>query len=107
MIDSYQIVPARPYLPAQLQASVPLAIQLAGDRAFQRYFDFFTATIRNANTRRAYWRAVRQFFDWCETHVSRASAKRTTGVSTVRINVRSSGRHKCHSMMPRWYQMMS
>ena len=47
---------------------MPLAIQLAGDRAFQRYFDFFTATIRNANTRRAYWRAVRQFFNWCEAN---------------------------------------
>ena len=58
----------RPTLPAQIQASVPLAIQLAGDRAFERYFDFFTATIRNANTRRAYWRAVHQFFDWCEVH---------------------------------------
>ena len=68
MIDSHQIVPARPYLPEHLQTSVPLAIQLDGDRAFQRYFDFSTATIRNANTRRAYWRAVRQFFDWRETH---------------------------------------
>jgi site-specific recombinase XerD len=26
----------------------------------------FTATIRNRNTRMAYARAVRQFFDWCD-----------------------------------------
>ena len=28
-------------------------------------------------------------------------------LSKSRINARSSGRHKCHSIMPRWYQMMS
>ena len=39
--------------------------------------------------------------------VSRAERKCTAWVSTVRINVRSSGRHKYHSVRPRWYQMMS
>ena len=27
-------------------------------------------------------------------------------MSLFRINVRSSSQHKCHSVMPRWYQMM-
>jgi len=31
-----------------------------------RYIEFFTANIRNPNTRRAYARACSQFFAWCE-----------------------------------------
>ena len=32
------------------------------------YIDFFTATIRNRNTRQAYARVCWQFFDWCKAH---------------------------------------
>ena len=39
--------------------------------------------------------------------LSRAGRKCTTGVSLFRINVRSSGQHKCRSVMPPWYQMMT
>jgi site-specific recombinase XerD len=45
---------------------VPALIADAGDRAAWRYIDFFTANIRNSNTRRAYARACSQFFAWCE-----------------------------------------
>jgi site-specific recombinase XerD len=34
----------------------------------ESYIDFFTATIRNRNTRAAYARACWQFFDWCAAH---------------------------------------
>ena len=34
----------------------------------RRFIEFFTATIRNRNTRMAYVRAVTQFFDWCDQH---------------------------------------
>ena len=37
-----------------------------GDDASWRYVEFFTANIRNPNTRRAYARACSQFFGWCE-----------------------------------------
>jgi len=37
-----------------------------GDRAAWRFIEFFTANIRNPNTRRAYARAVGDFFRWCE-----------------------------------------
>ena len=57
---------ARPNLPGELGRNIPVAIQLAGARAFERYVDFFVATIRNANTRAAYWRAVQRFFTWCD-----------------------------------------
>ncbi len=47
---------------------VPAIIAQAGDHAAKRFLEFFAATIRNRNTRRAYARAVCDFFDWCETH---------------------------------------
>jgi hypothetical protein len=34
----------------------------------ETYIDFFTATIRNRNTRAAYARACWQFFEWCAAH---------------------------------------
>src|SRR6201993_538224 len=45
---------------------VPALIADAGDPAAWRYVEFFTANIRNPNTRRAYARACTQFFAWCE-----------------------------------------
>jgi site-specific recombinase XerD len=45
---------------------VPAVIAYAGDAAGWRYVEFFTANIRNPNTRRAYARACGQFFAWCE-----------------------------------------
>jgi site-specific recombinase XerD len=38
----------------------------AGEQAGWRYVEFFTANIRNPNTRRAYARACSRFFDWCD-----------------------------------------
>ena len=46
------------------------------------------------------WAVVRSW-------LSRASAKRTTVVPLFRINVRLSVQRKCHSAMPRWYQMLT
>jgi integrase/recombinase XerD len=37
-----------------------------GERTDRRFIEFFTATIRNRNTRMAYAGAVKQFFDWSE-----------------------------------------
>ena len=45
---------------------VPALVTAAGDRAAYRFLEFFTAQIRNANTRRAYARAVRAFLIWLE-----------------------------------------
>ena len=36
--------------------------------AAKRTLEFFTAQIRNPNTRRAYARACNQFFTWCDAH---------------------------------------
>ena len=44
-----------------------MLIAAAGDRARNRYVEFFAAEIRNTNTRTAYLHAVEQFLDWMET----------------------------------------
>src|SRR5438876_5396409 len=46
---------------------VPTFIAAGGQRAGFAFIDFFTAQIRNRNTRAAYAVAVRAFFDWCES----------------------------------------
>ena len=45
---------------------VPALIADAGESAAWRYVEFFTANIRNPNTRRAYARACVTFFAWCD-----------------------------------------
>ncbi len=45
---------------------VPSIIADAGEHAARRFLEFFAATIRNKNTREAYYRAVCRFFDWCQ-----------------------------------------
>jgi site-specific recombinase XerD len=47
-------------------AGLPAFISAAGERASFRFIEFFTANIRNANTRVSYGRAVREFCEWCE-----------------------------------------
>jgi site-specific recombinase XerD len=48
--------------------TVPATIASAGERAGRRFIEFFTANIRNTNTRAAYARAVGDFFRWIEVH---------------------------------------
>jgi site-specific recombinase XerD len=47
---------------------IPAAIARLGDAAARRFLEFFAATIRNANTREAYYRNCSRFLAWCETH---------------------------------------
>lgn len=44
---------------------MPAIIAAGGRQASRRFLEFFAATIRNSNTREAYARAVRTFFQWC------------------------------------------
>jgi site-specific recombinase XerD len=46
--------------------NLPTLITGAGEHAAKRFLEFFTVTIRNSNTRRAYARACLEFLDWCE-----------------------------------------
>ena len=47
-------------------AGLPAIISAAGERASFRFIEFFTANIRNPNTRVSYGRAVREFCACCE-----------------------------------------
>ena len=47
-------------------AGLPPLVRRAGPRAGERLVEFFTAQIRNANTRAAYGTAVTRFFAWCD-----------------------------------------
>ena len=61
---------------------VPRLIADAGEQASLRYLDFFTANIRNPNTRAAYAVAARAFFAWLDAkNVAPLAAVRTHHVS--------------------------
>lgn len=56
--------------------SVPAVIREAGHDTIRRFVEFFTANIRNENTRMAYLRAVRRFCSWAERRgISLAAAE--------------------------------
>jgi integrase len=57
------ILAASPCSPA-----LPALIADAGSQAQRRFLEFFTANIRNPNTRRAYARAAGDFLAWCHEH---------------------------------------
>ena len=52
-------------LPASSSDHLPALFQ-AGPDSGRRFWEFFTVNIRNANTRRAYFKAVERFAAWCE-----------------------------------------
>src|SRR5438876_406137 len=68
-------------LDAALVGYLPTLIAEAGDRAQRRFIEYFTAEIRNPNTRRAYARSVRAFCDWCTDRDIRLEAIRPTIVA--------------------------
>ncbi len=55
-------------VPRSSSPALPAVIADAGEPAAMRFIEFFTANIRNPNTRQAYARAVMDFFGWCERH---------------------------------------
>jgi site-specific recombinase XerD len=44
----------------------PPALFLPNTKTAERFLEFFTANIRNKNTRRAYYKAAGRFSDWCQ-----------------------------------------
>jgi site-specific recombinase XerD len=45
---------------------IPPIVARAGAQASNRFYEFFTANIRNPNTRRAYFRTATEFLTWCQ-----------------------------------------
>jgi len=74
---------SRLVLSSSITAHVPVLVSHAGERAGVRYLEFFTANIRNPNTRRAYARAADEFLTWCaEVGVPNLAAVAPLHVST-------------------------
>jgi site-specific recombinase XerD len=71
---------------------VPALIADLGEPAAWRYVEFFTANIRNPNTRRAYARACSRFFAWCEDRGLTLATIRPHDVGTY-----IEERHESHS----------
>src|ERR1700680_3820928 len=59
-------IPAPPALVRLGIETLPATIGARNERTRLRFIQCFPADIRNRNTRRAYARAVKQFFDWTE-----------------------------------------
>jgi site-specific recombinase XerD len=53
-------------IPSKSASALPAVIANEGQRASKRFLEFFTANIRNPNTRLAYMRAISPFLVWCE-----------------------------------------
>src|ERR1700687_2833802 len=66
LLTGDEVVAAPPALIRVGIETLPAAIAAAGAHTSERFIEFFTANIRNRNTRMAYALAIRQFFDWCE-----------------------------------------
>lgn len=61
------IVPVEPRKLARLGlAALPPIVLRAGESAARAFVEFFTANIRNKNTRAAYARAAVRFLNWCD-----------------------------------------
>jgi integrase/recombinase XerD len=54
------------------ELALPSLIAAAGQHASRRFVEFFTANIRNPNTREAYGRAINAFLGWCDTEARTA-----------------------------------
>ena len=66
MSATTEIIPFKePRALAGLATTLP-ALFLPDEKAADRFFGFFTAHIRNLNTRRAYYKAACRFSEWCE-----------------------------------------
>jgi site-specific recombinase XerD len=61
------IIPAQQVCPAPTTTTLPTIIAAEGDKASERFFTFFTDTLRNKNTRAAYFRNACRFLTWCES----------------------------------------
>jgi site-specific recombinase XerD len=69
-----QLVPA-------ITDRAPALVVATGEHASYRFFEFFTANIRNPHTRRAYARAAVEFFDW----IHAKGVTRLTDIESVHV----------------------
>jgi site-specific recombinase XerD len=78
---------------AILADRAPALVAASGERASYRFFEFFTAQIRNPHTRRAYARAAHEFFAWLEAH----GVTTLTAIESVHVAAYVEQLHKARS----------
>ena len=66
-----------------LPEGLPALIENAGDKTAWHFIEFFTATIRNANTREAYARAMARFLSRCVGGSGVTAASMPQGAAAV------------------------
>ncbi len=66
LLESGELMAISHQSPAPIPPGIPTLFVEAGEQVWQRVVEFFTAQIRNHNTRLAYSQAVNQFARWCE-----------------------------------------
>ena len=70
------LVPVREAVPspqAKTTIVLPVLLTSAGDDAVTRFAEYFTVTIQNPHTRRAYFRNAVSFLRWCDDRGVRAA----------------------------------
>jgi len=67
-LKSHDIILRPPGQLRDLLPRLPTLITAAGEQATRKFLEFFTANIRNVNTRAAYARATARFCAWCDEH---------------------------------------
>lgn len=67
-MESNIVLAAKRDISATRAIRLPAIIIAAGEHASRRFIEFFTANIRNANTRTAYAHAIGCFLDWCDSN---------------------------------------
>src|SRR4051794_38311523 len=73
---------------------IPATVADAGEDAAHRFFEFFTANIRNPHTRRAYLRASLSFFAWTQRQRLTLAAIRTPHVAAYVEELLASGQSR-------------
>ena len=69
-MDTNIIVSDRQIVGLGARFALPRLVQASGETAWKKYLEFFLDTIRNENTRAAYARNVKRFFDWLDQHAA-------------------------------------
>jgi site-specific recombinase XerD len=83
VMGSELVVTNKAEVPVRLdpRTVLPSVLRRAGTRAEEKFFEYFTARIRNTNTRMAYLRAVRKFFAWVDAKALRLEQVRPVHVA--------------------------
>jgi len=77
-----------------LSSALPALVTSEGRGASKRFIEFFTITIRNAHTRRAYAQAAKEFLEWCESNgVTSIAAVQPLHVAAYAVNWRYCSAH--------------